>query len=104
MRQPRAGCSIVAQRSTTAISAYPQLVVKVFKYCNLRCDYCYEFPYLGDMARVSLDEIRGAFQNIKTSVDELAIESADFIFHGGEPFLVPPKYYEQVDVLKRTFW
>jgi uncharacterized protein len=79
-----------------SISPSPQIVIKVSKYCNLRCDYCYEFPHLGDKARMSQGNIRALFENIKSSIDELAIETVDFIWHGGEPFLLPLDFYEQV--------
>ena len=85
-----------------AIDTSPQFVFKVSKYCNLRCDYCYEFPHLGDKARMSLDQIQAAFQNIKSSVTELEITDADFIWHGGEPFLVPLEFYEAVNLIRKT--
>jgi uncharacterized protein len=84
-----------------AINASPQFVFKVSKYCNLRCNYCYEFPHLGDKARMSLPQVRAAFQNIKSSINELAIEDADFIWHGGEPFLIPLEFYEQVNLIQK---
>jgi uncharacterized protein len=84
-----------------AINKSPQFVFKVSKYCNLRCDYCYEFPHLGDKARMSVDQIQAAFQNIKTSIDELPIEGADFIWHGGEPFLIPLAFYERVNLIQK---
>jgi uncharacterized protein len=87
-----------------AINTSPQFVIKVSKYCNLRCDYCYEFPHLHKKARMSLDQIRAAFQNIKNSINELAIERASFIFHGGEPFLVPLEFYEQVDLIQKSIF
>lgn len=87
-----------------AINTSPQFVFKVSKYCNLRCDYCYEFPHLGDKARMSLDRIQAAFQNIKSSINELAIERADFIWHGGEPFLVPLEFYEQVNLIQKNIF
>jgi uncharacterized protein len=83
------------------IDTSPQFVFKISKYCNLRCDYCYEFPYLGDTARMSLDQIRTAFQNIQISASQLAIESVDFIWHGGEPFLIPLEFYAQVNVIQK---
>jgi uncharacterized protein len=86
------------------ISNSPQFVIKVSKYCNLRCDYCYEFPYLGDKARIDLDQVRAAFQNIKNSVNELSISRADFVWHGGEPFLVPLEFYEQVDLIQKDIF
>ena len=101
MVQPRCGSSIVAQCTTMAINTSPQFVFKVSKYCNLRCDYCYEFPHLGDKARMSLDRIQAAFQNIKSSINELAIERADFIWHGGEPFLIPLEFYEHVNLIQK---
>src|SRR6202035_1430704 len=82
------------------IDTSPQFVFKISKYCNLRCDYCYEFPYLGDTARMSLDQIRRAFQNIQISASQLGIESVDFIWHGGEPFLIPLEFYEEVNSLQ----
>ena len=85
-----------------AINSSLQFVVKVSKYCNLRCDYCYEFPHLGNAARMSLDQIRAAFENIKNSIDTLATENVDFIWHGGEPFLIPLEFYEQVNSIQRT--
>jgi len=87
-----------------AIDTSPQFVFKVSKYCNLRCDYCYEFPHLGDKARMGPDQVRAAFQNIKGSINQLAIESADFIWHGGEPFLVPLEFYEQVNLIQKDIF
>ena len=87
-----------------AISPSPQFVFKVSKYCNLRCDYCYEYPYLGDKSRMSLEQVEAAFQNIKNSIAELGISRADFVWHGGEPFLVPLDYYERVDVLQKQIF
>ena len=39
-----------------------ELVVKITKHCNLRCAYCYEFPFLGDKARMSLAQIEHLFR------------------------------------------
>jgi len=89
---------------TMAINASPQFVLKVSKYCNLRCDYCYEFPHLGDKARMNLNQIQAAFQNIKSSINELAIERVNFIWHGGEPFLVPLEFYEQVNLIQKNIF
>jgi uncharacterized protein len=89
---------------TMAINASPQFVLKISKYCNLRCDYCYEFPHLGDKARMNLNQIQAAFQNIKSSINELAIERVNFIWHGGEPFLVPLEFYEQVNLIQKNIF
>ena len=84
-----------------AISASPQFVFKISKYCNLRCDYCYEFPYLGDRARMSLAQVRSAFENIKRSISELSIKEVDFIWHGGEPFLIPLSFMSRSTSFRR---
>jgi uncharacterized protein len=89
---------------TMAINASPQFVLKISKYCNLRCDYCYEFPHLGDKARMNLNQIQAAFQNIKSSINELAIERVNFIWHGGEPFLVPVEVYEQINLIQKDIF
>jgi uncharacterized protein len=87
-----------------ALNSSLQFVVKVSKYCNLRCDYCYEFPHLGNAARMSLHQIRAAFNSIKNSIDQLAIEKADFIWHGGEPLLIPLEFYDQVSVIQKEIF
>ncbi len=86
------------------ISTSPQFVFKVSKYCNLRCGYCYEFPHLSDKTRMSPDQIRAALQNIKSSMTELGIANADFIWHGGEPFLVPLEFYEAVNLIQKDIF
>ena len=53
---------------------------------------------------MSLDQIRAAFQNIKSSTDALAIKGADFVWHGGEPFLIPLEFYEQVNLLQKDIF
>src|SRR5262249_3975091 len=78
--------------------------IKVSKYCNLRCDYCYEFPYLGNKTRMSLNQIRRAFQNIKSSIDEVAIEQASFISHGAGPFLVSLVFSAQINRIQKDIF
>ena len=53
---------------------------------------------------MSLNQIRAAFENIKSSINELAIERASFIWHGGEPFLVPLEFYEQVNLIQKNIF
>jgi len=79
----------------------PQFVVKITKYCNLRCSYCYEFPDLGKKERMSLDAIERMFRNIVANASTIQLESADFIWHGGEPFLIPIDYYQAIAALQR---
>ncbi|HRD75742.1 MAG TPA: hypothetical protein PK264_07380 [Hyphomicrobiaceae bacterium] len=42
-----------------------QIVVKISKYCNLRCTYCYEFKDLANKARMSLDKIDRMFATMR---------------------------------------
>src|SRR3954454_12652662 len=79
-----------------SICASPQFVLKVSKYCNLRCNYCYEYLNLQDRSRMSLAQIQALFENIKLGVERLRIERVEFIWHGGEPLLVPVEFYKRV--------
>jgi uncharacterized protein len=81
-----------------------QFVMKISKYCNLRCSYCYEFNELGNRQRMSLNLIADIFQNIARHVIPRQYESVSFVWHGGEPFLVPLDYYESIGRLQREFF
>ena len=83
-----------------------QWVVKATKLCNLRCKYCYEWDSLSDPARMSLDVWKSTLCAIREYA-ELAEEQLDMpivssiIWHGGEPLLLPPSYFESVLTLER---
>jgi uncharacterized protein len=87
---------------TMPVSRVVEFVVKTSKYCNLRCNYCYEFPYLDDKARMNLENIRKLFKNLRSSIEDLAIEEATFYWHGGEPFLVGIDFYEDVETIQKS--
>jgi len=74
-------------------------VVKISKQCNLRCSYCYEFPFLADRARMSLEDLKAMFANI---ADFYANDPArmEFVWHGGEPLLIEPDYYYRIQELQ----
>ncbi len=74
-------------------SSIAQFVVKITKQCNLRCTYCYEYPYLADKARMSLDQIAAMFRNIADYYKGKTYKQLNFVWHGGEPFLIEPEYY-----------
>ncbi|WP_165953152.1 radical SAM protein [Pedobacter changchengzhani] len=81
-----------------------QLVIKLTKLCNLRCKYCYEYPYLGDKRKIELTDIEKMFQNILPSVVEHSISKVEFVFHGGEPFLLSASYYRSIfEMQQRIF-
>lgn len=70
-------------------------VVKISKQCNLRCSYCYEFPFLSDRTRMTLDQLEAMFRHI-ASYYEARPRRMDFVWHGGEPLLIEPEYYFRI--------
>ena len=80
-----------------------QFVMKITKYCNLRCAYCYEYRDLGNKERMSLGALGRMFENIVADPAVHQYEALSFIWHGGEPFLVPMDYYEAISDLQRKF-
>src|SRR5262245_56136323 len=80
--------------------------VKVSKLCNLRCAYCYEFPDLGDPRRISLENWGAIFESARWYHEELERTQPEpvltrFIWHGGEPLLLPLAYFQEVLALQR---
>jgi uncharacterized protein len=81
-------------------SSLVQFVVKITKHCNLRCTYCYEYPYLADKTRMSLAEIEAMFRNIADYYKDRTDKQLQFIWHGGEPFIIEPDYYFAIHQLQ----
>src|SRR5262249_24096471 len=81
-----------------------QFVMKISKYCNLRCTYCYEYRELGNKERMSLHTIGQIFEHIIAYADANRYESASFVWHGGEPFLIPLDYYDAIGQLQREMF
>lgn len=77
-----------------------QLVVKVTKYCNLRCRYCYEYAELGQKQRMALSDIAGMFRNLVPYARNHGFQHLHFTWHGGEPFLIPLSYYRDIAALQ----
>lgn len=80
-----------------------QFVVKVTKFCNLRCKYCYEYPYLDDPKKIELNEIKTLFQRI---IEHYKAKNKKIFFtwHGGEPFILGVDYYRQVFALQKELF
>jgi len=72
-----------------------QWVIKATKFCNLRCQYCYEYPNLGNKEKMSFDQLRFFFENIGSYYMDNPV-SQDFVWHGGEPLLLGEDYLNQV--------
>ncbi|MEU1628564.1 radical SAM protein [Streptomyces sp. NPDC020096] len=83
------------QAASALTPPYLQLVVKVSKFCNLRCRYCYEYPSLGDRTAMSVPDVRKMIGHV---AEWLAGQrrSADFVWHGGEPLLMPHSFYREI--------
>lgn len=70
-------------------------VVKISKQCNLRCTYCYEFPFLAVKDRMSIDDLKRLFEHIADFYAP-SPKRMDFVWHGGEPLLIEPDYYKRI--------
>jgi uncharacterized protein len=79
---------------------YVQWVVKASKFCNLRCRYCYEYPFLANRERMGLDQLAAFFQNIVTGFAGSG-RRMDFVWHGGEPLVQEPSYFRSIWALQR---
>jgi len=79
-----------------------EFVVKISKYCNLRCRYCYELHDLHKRERMSLEDIRRMFSTVAEHVLTHGYELVHFIWHGGEPLLIKPAYYREVADIQRS--
>jgi uncharacterized protein len=78
-----------------------QFVVKITKYCNLRCSYCYEYRELGNKTKMALGDLAAFFRHVASYAAEHDLTNVDFLWHGGEPFLVPIEYYSEIKTLQR---
>jgi uncharacterized protein len=81
-----------------------QYVVKISKYCNLRCGYCYEYNELGDKRRISLANLRRLFESAARHAATHSHGCISFIWHGGEPFLIPLDFYEEIHQLQQQIF
>ncbi|MET9105513.1 radical SAM protein [Streptomyces zhihengii] len=77
-----------------------QFVVKISKFCNLRCSYCYEFADLGQRERMSREQLRSMYVHMRDYYVERdradgARTHVHIVWHGGEPLMIEPEYYWQ---------
>lgn len=81
-----------------------EFVVKLSKYCNLRCSYCYEFGDLHKKERMDLGQIQKMFLNILAHALEYNVEFVEFVWHGGEPFLFKPAFFREIGRSQRSIF
>ena len=77
-------------------------VIKLSKFCNMRCAYCYEWNELSERRRMSFDLWERVLQAVIHVDGEGAArfpgvpQRSLIIFHGGEPLALPSAYLEQL--------
>jgi len=81
-----------------------QFVVKYTKHCNLRCAYCYEYNELHKTDKMQFSEIEKFFINCKNYLLKEASSHVNFIWHGGEPFIVDLKNYKKIQQLQKEIF
>lgn len=79
-----------------------QWVIKASKLCNLRCQYCYEFPHLADARRLNVGMLEVFFKHVALHYADSEQEH-DFVWHGGEPLLLGQAYFEAAFELQRRY-
>ena len=84
-------------------------VIKVSKFCNLRCKYCYEWNELANRERMSLSLWSTILETIRITSERtergVGRPPTDIIvWHGGEPTILPLDYLEHVMRLQREIF
>jgi uncharacterized protein len=82
-------------------------VVKLSKFCNLRCAYCYEYGELHVRDTMRSETLNCLFTDIDRLGDHLLsldiMPNFFFVWHGGEPLLLSPEFYRNiVDMQQRN--
>ena len=78
-------------------------VIKSSKRCNLRCAYCYEYESLNDDARIPSSVFDALFR-VTREVSEHFSANPKYCWHGGEPLLLEPAYYQAaLEAQRRVF-
>jgi uncharacterized protein len=82
-----------------------QFVIKTSKQCNLRCQYCSEFKDLHKTDVMTIVQIESMYRHIESYYRSLPhFTDIKFIWHGGEPLLLPPRFYwEVLDLQSQIF-
>jgi uncharacterized protein len=80
-------------------------VVKLSKFCNLRCAYCYEHRELHVRETMRIETIGRLFAGIDGFGDYLrgmgVSPKFSFVWHGGEPLLLPYDTYARIAELQQ---
>lgn len=78
-------------------------VIKVTKFCNLRCRYCYEFAHLSNPTIMDTDQLRRTLR-ILSDIEKIQGSRVKICWHGGEPTLAGPEFFRAADnAIKKIF-
>jgi uncharacterized protein len=84
------------------------LILKVASRCNLSCTYCYEY-HLGDTSWksqphfMSEEVLTQTARRMREHAERRALRRFSVSFHGGEPLLAGPEYFERAaNILRQT--
>lgn len=83
-------------------------VLKIVSRCNLNCSYCYMYnmgdqTYLKQPKFMTLETVQVFADRLKNYCETSEIEYVQIVFHGGEPLLAKPDYFEKcVSIFKET--
>lgn len=78
-------------------SRYLTLIVKPTHRCNLHCPYCYDFKFRQNVKDyLNLDDIRKILKIFNGRI-------LNWIWHGGEPFMMGVKYLDEQGEIIRNF-
>jgi uncharacterized protein len=79
-----------------------RLIIKLSKLCNLRCTYCYEYGDLANKQRMPVEAVADIFSNMARHVAENPCDFISFVWHGGEPFMIPLEFYGKLRALQEN--
>lgn len=83
-------------------------VLKLSKLCNLRCTYCNEYDELANKDRMPLEGLEFFIEGVADFALQQRAQGKQpsefrFVFHGGEPLLLPDEYLASLKACQRRF-
>ncbi|HKI08822.1 MAG TPA: radical SAM protein [Nitrososphaeraceae archaeon] len=75
------------------------LIVKATRLCNLRCTYCHDWR-VGPNQTMSFSVMA---RMIASALRDEEHDAIDFVWHGGEPTLLPISFYEKAILVQSRF-
>lgn len=82
-------------------------VLKIVSRCNLNCSYCYMYnmgdqTYLKQPKFMSLETMQFFADRLKSYSDKSGNKHMQIVFHGGEPLMAKPEYFEKTIAIFRN--